>query len=121
MKCAECPARQDQTDKNPHGLCKVGVNQSTIEKRGKSGCQYNVEQVNRWLKKLSPPTHKDILLERWAKDTEAMASRMIGYDDAESKFFTTNIDGEITNRYEHVRLALEAQIAYLNSAAEVGK
>ena len=66
-------------------------------------------------------TVASVLLERWAKDTEAMASRMIGYDESESKFFTTNIDGEITNRYEHVRLALEAQIAYLNSAAEVGK
>ena len=69
----------------------------------------------------SPRTVRSVLLERWAKDTEAMASRMIGYDESESKFFTTNIDGEITNRYEHVRLALEAQIAYLNSAAEVGK
>jgi len=121
MKCFECPARRNLTEEPMNGLCKVGVNQATIEKLGKRGCQYNAEQVNRWLKKLAPPTHKDVLLKTWEQDTEAMANLLIGYDGESDRFYTTNIKGEYTGKYVHVREAMENQIAYLNSAAEVGK
>ena len=64
------------------------------------------------------PTHKDVLLERWAKDTETMADDMVGsyYDASRGTFFLP--DGSVEYNFEK---AVDNLIAYLNSAAEVGK
>lgn len=72
-------------------------------------------EVIREQSKPKPPTVKDVLLERWEKDTEAMA-----------EFLTTNVQIDC----EGFCPAHEAgcdndckkhMIAYLNSAAEDGK
>ena len=63
----------------------------------------------------APPTHKSVLLERWAKDTETMADDMVGsyYDASRGTFFLP--DGSVEYNFEK---AVDKLIAYLNSAAE---
>ena len=67
-------------------------------------------------------TNAQVLLDRWAKDTDEMARALIEFDElhggywyhtkgfSDAKSFTINID-----------VAIKAEIAYLNSAAEVAK
>lgn len=118
MKCVNCPAKRDLTEEPTNGLCKVGVNQATIERLGKNGCKYSAEQVNRWLKQKATPTLKDVLLKTWAQDTEAMANVMLEmiYDSEDDVYVFE--DGFMTSDHEE---ALYHEIAYLDSAAEVGK
>ncbi|MEN6636261.1 MAG: hypothetical protein ABFC56_10440 [Clostridiaceae bacterium] len=69
----------------------------------------------------TPPTHKDVLLERWKKDTEAMASLMLFHNPLTGQIGACGMDGMVFAWFEWIKDALAAQIAYLNSAAEVGK
>ena len=66
----------------------------------------------------SPRTVKDVLLERWAKDTEAMAGETIScfYDGYHESYDFPN-----GTRSYNEKEAIKLYIAYLNSAAEVGK
>lgn len=120
MKCFECPAQREITDPATNPLCKAGVRPWML-KCQETGCRYSAEQVNRWLKKKAPKSNADVLLEWWAKDTEAMADRMIGYDESLGLFYTTDIDGNRIEHYKRVSQAHAGQVAYLNSAAEAGK
>jgi len=70
---------------------------------------------------IAPPTHKDVLLERWKKDTEAMASLMLFHNPLTGQIGACGMDGMVFAWFEWIKDALAAQIAYLNSAAEVGK
>ena len=66
----------------------------------------------------TPPTVKDVLLKTWDRDTEAMAYATIdAYYDDEDGWFSLP-DGFGTDDPDK---AVEHYIAYLNSAAEVGK
>ena len=67
----------------------------------------------------TPPTHKDVLLERYRIDTLAMAKSRIGYN-ASATYYTTDHDGKSVY-YKTYDDAVDGEIAYLNSAAEVGK
>ena len=67
---------------------------------------------------VEPPTHKDVLLKTWAQDTDRMAHETIEtfwnvclerYEFPDGSYGLSDTDG------------LRAYIAYLNSAAEVGK
>lgn len=72
--------------------------------------------------KQTTPTHKDVLLERWAKDTEAMAKRLIENDLEDGGYFFDSIETKSGRGYTVIyQVALDGEIAYLNSAAEVGK
>lgn len=64
----------------------------------------------------APPTHKDVLLKRWAQDTEAMAKRLIGYSSP-INYFTADHDGQ-TVYYKTFKEAVAGEIAYLNSTVE---
>ena len=65
------------------------------------------------------PTVKDVLLERWAKDTEAMAKRLIENDLEDGGYFFDSIETKSGRGYTIIyQVALDGEIAYLNSAAE---
>ena len=64
---------------------------------------------------IAPKTNKSVLLERWAKDTRELAKLLVDSRyDAIIRAYTMQ-DGSLCWEYDH---ALEAEIAYLNSAAE---
>ena len=64
---------------------------------------------------IAPTTVKDVLLARWAKDTRELAKLFVDSRyDAIIRAYTTQ-DGSLCWEYDD---ALEAEIAYLNSAAE---
>ena len=70
----------------------------------------------------SAPTHKSVLLERWAKGTREIAEAIIDYDDMRGGYFHHQIGFGDAKRFTTNReLAVRCEIAYLNSAAEVGK
>ena len=62
---------------------------------------------------IAPKTNKSVLLERWAKDTRELAKLLVDSRyDAIIRAYTMQ-DGSLCWEYDH---ALEAEIAYLNSA-----
>ena len=71
----------------------------------------------------NPRTNRDVLLERWAKDTREMARRMIWYDAQRRCYHSVDGYGEnlTFSGFDELDEAWEHQIAHLNSAAEVGK
>ena len=75
---------------------------------------YQEDEAKRLLEKASaPPTVKDVLLERWAQDTVAMA-----------EFLTTNVQIDCEGFCKAHETGCDNDckkhmIAYLNSAAEV--
>ena len=75
-----------------------------------------------FIKTQTPPTHKDVLLKRWEMDTEAMARRLIENDVEDGGYIFDSIETKSGRRYTSIyQIALDGEIAYLNSAAEVGK
>ena len=66
-----------------------------------------------------PTTVKDVLLDRWAKDTREMAIARIQLDTASGEC-TIDHDGR-TVYYQTYNEALAGEIDYLNSPAEVEK
>lgn len=76
-------------------------------------------EVIREQSKPKPPTVKDVLLERWAQDTEALAKRMIESDLEDGGYFFDSLDTKSRRAYtEYYKVALDGEIAYLNSPAE---
>ena len=65
----------------------------------------------------TPPTVKDVLLKRWAKDTVKMAKAMISLD-IDKGFLAIGADDEAIGWSKNYNDVLATQIAYLNSAAE---
>ena len=66
----------------------------------------------------TPPTHKEALLKAWAQDTEKLARMLIEYA-MQNEYYYDGLDGQrLRGDWE---TALAGEIAYLNSAAEVGK
>ena len=75
-----------------------------------------------FIKAQTPPTHKDVLLKRWEMDTEAMARKLIENDLEDGGYFFDSIETKSGRGYTSIyQIALDGEIAYLNSAAEVGK
>lgn len=66
------------------------------------------------------PTHKDVLLKMWARDTRAMAEAMV-HKSSSGGWYALKTDNSILDWYKTYPEAIAAGIAYLNSAAEVGK
>ena len=68
---------------------------------------------------VEPPTVKDVLLKTWAQDTEAMAMEHI------YKKTFQGLDSYVVRHakqsFSRLEDAVAAEVAYLNSAAEVGK
>lgn len=64
-------------------------------------------------------TVASVLLDRWANDTEAMALEFVYYKNIYGfkTFFARHVDGSFDSATE----AANAELAYLNSAAEVAK
>ena len=84
----------------------------------KSALEANQEYVK--ANSQAPPTHKDMLLKTWAQDTEAMAEAMV-HKSSSGGWYALKMDNSILDWYKTYPEAIAAQIAYLNSAAEVGK
>ena len=59
---------------------------------------------------------KDVLLERWRDDTEKMAKAGVRYDWDKDEYFADH-DGK-TVYYDTYDVAVNGEIAYLNSPAE---
>ena len=71
--------------------------------------------------KPKPRTNADVLLDRWAKNTEAMASLMLFHDPITGMIGACGMDGKVFEWFEWIKDAISAQVAYLNSPAEVEK
>ena len=71
-------------------------------------------------KRDTKPTVKDVLLKTWAKDTEAMAVAMV-HKSSSGGWYALKMNNSILDWYKTYPEAIAEQIAYLNSAAEVGK
>ena len=123
MKCFECPARREVTDGLTNPPCKAGVYPQTLKSTFRVGCRYGSKQIDAWLKRKAPPTHKDVLLKTWAQDTEEMAHRMVWYSSWNMRYHSVDGFGEnlTDDGFKTIEEAYAHQIAYLNSAAEVGK
>ena len=65
------------------------------------------------------PTVKDVLLKTWAQDTRVMALSRVHLDTPSGEC-TVDHEGRRVY-YQSFEEALDGEIAYLNSAAEVGK
>lgn len=70
----------------------------------------------------TPPTYKDVLLKTWAQDTEAMAKVLVleEHEWSRTRYFYHDADGDYVET-DSEKSAIKGEIAYLNSAAEVGK
>lgn len=66
-------------------------------------------------------TVASVLLERWAKDTREMAKRTIETKDGGLTFMYHMAGRVAMGETEDYEKAIQREIAYLNSAAEVGK
>ena len=97
-------------------VCRFGYKRSDGKcalngKKCRESCGSNVE--------VEPPTHKDVLLKTWAQDTEAMAKKLIKYDLEDGGYFFDSVDKKSGGAYtELYQVALDGEIAYLNSPAE---
>lgn len=102
-------------NKTPYGTCALtACTNPKYNGFNKTDLTSNLYQVN---VPQTAPTHKSVLLERWAKDTREMAISRIQLDTLSGEC-TVDHDGR-TVYYQNYEAALDGEIAYLNSAAEV--